>query len=333
MPTNKKKHTLARQWELLRRLPSRGPGKTATELTHELQEAGFEVSKRQVERDLGELMDAFDLDCNNASVPFGWRWLPGAGTDLAGLTLAEALSLSLVEDTVKPLLPISLLQGLESRFTQAKKKLDYLAAENPTARWIDKVRTVSPTQPLLPPQIDPEPLRIVQECLLADEIIDAEYRGMDSEIARPTRLHPLGLINRGQMTYLVATAWDYPDIRLYALHRIAMANRTNESAKKPQGFTMDAYIVSGALQFGHCEAMRFEARIDENLKRILSETPLAEDQCIQGNLLSATVRNTWQLEWWILGQGKSIEVITPKSLRQAIHAALADALSNYSKLD
>ena len=49
MPANKKKHTLARQWELLKRLPTRGAGKTASELTQELQVAGFDVSKRQVE--------------------------------------------------------------------------------------------------------------------------------------------------------------------------------------------------------------------------------------------------------------------------------------------
>mgnify|MGYP000287578086 CR=1 FL=1 len=91
MPANKKKHTLARQWELLKRLPTRGAGKTASELTQELQVAGFDVSKRQVERDLGELMDAFDLECNNASIPYGWRWLPGASSDLAGMTLADAL--------------------------------------------------------------------------------------------------------------------------------------------------------------------------------------------------------------------------------------------------
>ncbi len=71
MPSGKIHHSLARQWELLRRLPPKEPGKTAKVLVEELKEAGFEVSKRTVERDLGDLLEAFDLNCNNAGVPYG----------------------------------------------------------------------------------------------------------------------------------------------------------------------------------------------------------------------------------------------------------------------
>ena len=329
MPANKKKHTLARQWELLKRLPTRGAGKTASELTQELQVAGFDVSKRQVERDLGELMDAFDLECNNASIPYGWRWLPGASSDLAGMTLADALSLSLVEDMVKPLLPVSMLQGLECRFAQARKKLNDLAVENPNARWLDKVRTIQPTQPLLAPQINPEILYTIQECLLADEIIDVEYRGADAETAHSQGLHPLGLVTRGQITYIVATAWDYSDIRLYTLHRIAQANRTYEHCKKPTGFNLMKYLENGAIHFGSGKTTRLKAKVSDSLARILLETPLSKDQKIVGNRLTATVLDTWQLEWWILSQGAAITVIAPVALQKTIRKSLEEALTFY----
>ena len=329
MPANKKKHTLARQWELLKRLPTRGAGKTASELTRELQAAGFDVSKRQVERDLGELLDAFDLDCNNASIPYGWRWLPSASTDLAGMTLADALSLSLVEDMVKPLLPVSLLQGLESRFTQARKKINDLAVENPKARWIDKVRFIQPTQPLLVPQINPIILDTIQECLLADEIVDVEYRGAGAETAHSQRLQPLGLVTRGQITYLVATAWNYSDIRLYAMHRIIQASRTYEHCQKPTGFDLRTYVESGALHFGNGKAIRLRAIVSDALARILIDTPLSEDQKIVGNNLTATVQDTWQLEWWVLSQGAAITVIAPVALQKAIRRTLTEALTSY----
>jgi predicted DNA-binding transcriptional regulator YafY len=331
MPSNKTRHTLARQWELLKRLPSRSAGKTASELTQELQDAGFEVSKRQVERDLGELMEAFDLDCNNGSIPYGWRWLPGASADLPGLTIAEAMSLRLVEDLVRPMLPASLLHGLESRFRQAEKKLDSLAEENPAARWLDKVRTVLPTQPFLAPQINAEVLATVQECLLTDEQIDAEYLGVDATETSKLRLNPLGLVTRGHVTYLVATAWRYTDVRLYALHRISTATRTYEVSVRPKGFDLDAYIASGALQFGNNKSLRMKARISEYMAHILSETPLAEDQVIKGDMLTATVQDTWQLNWWILGQGDAIEVISPAALRKAICQTLGKAVTNYSR--
>jgi predicted DNA-binding transcriptional regulator YafY len=58
MPTRKTQSTLARQWELLKLLPSRGTGKTAKQLAEALNDAGFKISKRQVERDLADLYDA-----------------------------------------------------------------------------------------------------------------------------------------------------------------------------------------------------------------------------------------------------------------------------------
>lgn len=331
MPANKTRHTLARQWELLKRLPSRGPGKTASDLACELKDAGFDVSKRQVERDLGELMDAFDLHCNNGSIPYGWRWLPGASADLPGLTLTEALSLRLLEDTVRPMLPASMLQGMESRFRQAEKKLDSLAEANPTAKWLNKVRSVPPTQPLLAPEIDPDVLSTVQECLLADEQIEVDYLGMDVAEPHRLRLNPLGLVNRGPVTYLVATAWQYSDVRLYVLHRLSGAKRTYEVSTKPDDFTLDAYIASGALQFGNGRNLSLKARIDEHLARILAETPLSDDQRIKDDILTATVLDTWQLQWWILSQGNAIEILAPKLLRSRIKDSLTATLARYEQ--
>lgn len=43
---------------------------------------------------------------------------------------------------------------------------------------------------------------------------------MGAKAASTYHLHPLALVVRGPVTYLVATASDYPDVRLYALHRI-----------------------------------------------------------------------------------------------------------------
>lgn len=330
MPTNKKRHTLARQWELLKRLPARGAGKTASDLAKELNDAGFEVSKRQVERDLGELMDAFALECNNASIPYGWRWVANASADLPGLSIAEALSLRLVEDTLRSLMPAAHLQALEPRFRQAKRKLEAMSAENPSAQWLDKVHTVHPTQPLLAPAIDPEVLATVQEALFHDRQLEVSYRAGHAEEASAMRLHPLALVNRGQVTYLVATAWDYQDVRLYALHRISQAARLEAMCTRPKDFDLEAYIASGALQFGNGTSLRLKARLADYLVRVLTETPLSADQRIEEGVLTATVQDTWQLLWWILGQGQDIEVLEPEDLRRRVRERLERALAAYA---
>ena len=103
-------------------------------------------------------------------------------------------------------------------------------------------------------------------------------------------------------------------MRLYALHRIQRAARTYERRNKPVGFDLDAYIATGALQFGNGDSFQMEALISPSLARLLAETPLAADQRIEDDRLTATVLDTWQLRWWILGQGDGIEVLQPAAL-------------------
>ena len=84
MPSQTTRRTLARQWELLKCLPSAGSGKSALALCAELAGHGFTVSKRQVERDLKDLAEIFPLDRHGDGVPVGWRWMAGANPSSAG---------------------------------------------------------------------------------------------------------------------------------------------------------------------------------------------------------------------------------------------------------
>lgn len=61
MPRSSNHLALARQWEMLKRIPSRQPGITARDLAGQLSDHGFTVTKRTVERDL------VDLSGNSAS--------------------------------------------------------------------------------------------------------------------------------------------------------------------------------------------------------------------------------------------------------------------------
>lgn len=316
-------------------LPTRGAGKTAKELTHALKDAGFDVNKRSVERDLNELLDVFRLECNDKSPPYGWKWPYDAPVALPGITVAEALSLRLVQDTLRPLLPASVIKALEPRFSQAEAKLAALAEHNPTAQWADKVRSVPPTLPLLAPSINADVLETVQEALLANQQLETDYRAMGAKESSVIRLHPLGLVNRGPVTYLVATAFAYPDPRLYALHRVSKATKVSKPVQRPNGFNLDAYIQSGALQFGTGKTLRMEARISDRLKRILEETPLSADQTLMPDeeraaRVTATVADSWQLRWWILSQGDGIELLKPIRLRREIASTLKAATSHYN---
>lgn len=331
MPAQTTRRTLSRQWELLKLLPARGAGKTAAELTRELSAQGFAVSKRQIERDLWDLYEAFHLECNGDSTPYGWKWPKGASLDLPVMGVAEALSVCLMQDAIKPMVPAALLDVLEPRFTLARQKMTALAADNQVVSWLQKVRNVLPTQPLLPATVREDAQAAVHDALLMDRQLQVSYVASDEREPMDMRLHPLGLVNRGHVSYLIATAWDYADIRLYAMHRMVQAQATSDKVQRPDNFDIDAYIAQGALHFGGEQMIELRLKVNDYLARVLSETPLSQDQQLNGDVLTATVRDTWQLRWWILSQGAGVEVCGPDALRMTIARELQQAAERYAR--
>lgn len=331
MPAQTTRRTLSRQWELLKLLPSRGVGKTAAELTRELAAQGFSVSKRQIERDLWDLYEVFHLECNGNSTPYGWKWPRGASVDLPAMSTAEALSLCLMQEAISPMVPAAMLESLQTRFTLARGKMSALSADNQVASWLKKVRSVLPTQPLLPASIRGEVQEVVHEALLMDRQVQVGYLSGEGREPLDMRLHPLGLVNRGHVTYLIATAWDYKDVRLYAMHRMVRAESTDEQVRRPEDFDIDTFISRGALHFGGEQTIELRLEINDYLARVLSETPLAQEQHLDGHVLTATVRDTWQLRWWILSQGDGVEVLGPQELRRDIGQALRRASARYDE--
>jgi len=334
MTTTSSHGTMARHWELLKNLPSRGAGKTAKELTDCLMTAGYDVSKRQVERDLLELSTIFPLYCNDSGKPYGWRWADNASMDLPGLTVADALSLKLVEASLQPLLPPSITAALMPRFREAEKKLAALETANVNARWTHKVRSVCPGLTLAKAFVEPSVLEAVQESLLFNEQVEIDYLAGNGKETSSLILHPLALVTRGPATYLVASAFDYTDVRRYAMHRIVSAKRLHLEAVRPQDFNIDAYLRAGGMQFGEGLPIQLEARVSESLALILRETPLAENQLLSEESgrfrLEATCLDSWQLRWWVLSQANQIEIVHPVELREEILASLKAAVALYA---
>ena len=60
--------------ELLRRIP-RGRKITASELHRQLKDAGIERSERTIQRQLEMLSSHFEIERDERSKPYGYRWL------------------------------------------------------------------------------------------------------------------------------------------------------------------------------------------------------------------------------------------------------------------
>ena len=329
MPKDSTRHTVARHWELLKLLPRYGVGLSSQQILELLDAKSFAVSLRSVQRDLRELSLSFGLHCDVTEKPHLWRWASDASANLDALTSEEATSLVLLEQASQHLLPRAMLQVLAPRFAQARVKLQTLS-KHPASAMAEAYRYVSHGWPLLPPEIDADVLNNVQEAITCQLQLQVSYLNAEQQ-CKLQHLHPIALINRGPTSYLLATSGRYQDPRLYGLHRMHSAQIHYESARAPKDFKLDDWLIRH-MQFSDGGKIRLRARVTPNLANILRETPLSLDQSLDQNsgVISATVLDSMQLEWWILSQGADIEILGPAKLRKHIASRVQKNHALYS---
>ncbi len=224
--------TLRRQWQMLRIIPRHPQKITAKALHEKLQAEQFDVTKRTVERDLLALSEMFPLVSDERDKPYGWSWSRDAPVfNLPGLSHNEALTLAMVEQHLDSLLPASTLSQLQPYFKAARQHLGNIPQNERIRSWLNKVRTVPPSQPLLPPSVKPTVQHTVFEALLADRQLEIKYLKRGEDKAIEYRIHPLAAVQRGSITYLYCRIFDYEDLRTLALHRIQSASMLEDAVK------------------------------------------------------------------------------------------------------
>ena len=149
-------------------------------------------------------------------------------------------------------------------------------------------------------------------------------------------LHPLAIVQRGPVTYLVCTIFKYQDIHLFALHRFQSVEILDAPVARPKGFDLDGYIASGAFGFGDGKLIKLEVVFAADSAEHLYETPISRDQVIKPldanrTKVTATVPDTSQLRWWLLGFGGEVEVLKPSSLRREIADAARAMARRYKQ--
>jgi predicted DNA-binding transcriptional regulator YafY len=316
---------LIRQWELLKLIP-RDRKITVTELYRKLSDLGHVVSRRTIERDLVALSTPFGLECDDRSKPFGWRYRMNAALlQIPGLSASEALSLVMMERYLKNLLPIAVADNLSPYFQAAQDKFRELNPEQPLQTWLDKVSLVPAGQPLLPPKIDADIQRTVYEAVLKNRQLEMRYQPVSAP--RPKRyvpVNPLGLVQQGQVVYLVATVYIYQDPLILAVHRMRSVKLLETPSESLEGFSLQSFIASGAFGFGESDHwidldIVFTAGAGEHLL----ETPLSSNQKAERRApgevrIRARVLYTRQLVWWLTGFGPDVDILAPEFLKNEI---------------
>lgn len=304
--------------EILRRIP-RTRKVTASELHAQLVAADFDRNLRTVQRHLDALAEGFDIECDDRSKPYGYRWRKGAQTlSLPGLNEQESLLLALAAEHLRNLLPTRITDSLKAFFEEARSNLGPMSKAPKEREWLSKVRVVATTQPLLPPAIAPGVFEHVSNALYGNCWLHVTYRNAAGKSTK-AEVMPLGIAQQGPRLYLVGRFRGFNDDRTLAVHRITHAQASTLTFERPKDFELRRFDDEGRFAFGEGKKVRLRFRIEKIAGLHLLETPLSEDQRVKvlGDHfeITATVIDSEQLTWWLRSFGDAVQPISKRTVR------------------
>lgn len=307
--------------ELLRRIP-RNSKVSAAQLHEQLSGMGVERNLRTIQRQLEMLSEHFDIERDERNKPFGYKWKERAkGLALPMLSEQESLLLTLAEQHLRNLLPASLMKSMEGFFSQARTNLGPNANAKREREWLSKVRVVSETQPLLPPKISSGVFEEVSNALYGNRWLNIDYKNAAGKKSK-VDVMPLGLAQQGTRLYLVCRYKGFGNERSLALHRIIAAKASTLTFERPKEFDLRKYDDDGRFGFGEGRRIRLTFRIEKATGFHLIESPLSPDQQVtevdDKYEISATLVETAQLNWWLLGFGERICDIRRENINMAL---------------
>ncbi len=306
----------------LQAIPVHPRSKSALQIQKELRDINpdYAVDVRSVQRSLLQISRAYPIDYVTRNRTHYWFWIDkNALTQIPAMSEQTAFALRLADEYLRPIIPPETLNLLEKYFKQADEVLGNTELNN----FSDRVAIVQTGLTLKSPAVSEEVRDAVFRAVLKKRKLKLLYRGKHKKHLRIFVLNPLGVVVRTSMTYLVATAENYEDVRHYVLHRMSEVRVLSEPMEELADFDLNRYLndySSFAYPLSN-QTIALRARFDSEAGAHLTECNLSHDhrateQADGQILLEATVADTTQLRWWLAAFGSQVEVLEPSSLRE-----------------
>jgi len=245
------------------------------------------------------------------------------------MSQSTALVFQLTNQYLRPLMPASMLGLLSPYLERASAAL----TSSKLSDWNDKIMSIEQGPQLAPPEVDEGIRKVVYRALLEGQKFEVEYVPRYGTESSVYPVNPLGIVLRDGILYVVCTIWEYADARQLAMHRMKSVRLLDDEASVIDGFSLHKYIREES-GFGYPESpnsIKLKVLFDEGAAWHLTERKLSGDQVLKKTVdgsyqLTATVADTSELRWWLLGFGDGAEVIAPKALRKEFKG-MAEAMA------
>jgi predicted DNA-binding transcriptional regulator YafY len=316
-----------RQLEILRMLPRHPNTISTTEIGNRVLDKGYEVTAKTIQRDLQAISRIFPIVSVEDTKPYRWGWMEKTSVmDIPSMDQKTALTFFMVNEYLSAMVPRSVYQFLEPYFSRAKVILANTHKSTPLSKWAEKIAVIPKGQPLMKAEFKKGVRDVIYDGLLKGKQISITYRRLGAKRSKTYPVHPLGLVFRNEIIYLVAIAKTYTEPAQFPLHRIKKAELTDTDAVIPKGTNLKSFINQGEFSYPFAETIGeseivLEAVFHKYHASRLEETPLSTDQKLVKQadgrvILKATVFNSLELREWLRSFGDSVEVVSPGFLRK-----------------
>ncbi len=303
---------LARQWKIIQEIVSSPRGKTAAELSDEL-----DIGLRTVYRDLEALQAAgFPIYDDKVDGRNTWTVVDTYKHQIPiPFSLPELMALYFSRDMVKALHNTVFHDSLESLFEKIKTTLPPASVRH--LHSIEKTFSVGTKQYKSYDRVK-DFIDTVNEAALQKKSLMLRYRSMASGKETSRKVDPYRLWFFDGTFYLVGYCHLRADVRNFALERIRQLSITGEAYTVPEDFDFES-LMSGSIGaftgrpesikilFSPAVAGYVEERIWHASQNLVKQT--------DGSLLfEAEVAVNDELKNWILSWGSGAEVLEPEGL-------------------
>ena len=302
----------------------RYPAKTFTnEIKDKLSELGYEATLRTIQRDLQELSSLFPIVSDERSQPFGWSWEKDAkGYESPAMDPIQALTFSLAAQYLEPLMPKANFKRIEAYFDRAESVL-IGNEKSKLLNWRKRVKVIPESVRFKEPRVSLDIRQKLYQAVYERIQIKALYKKRGSKTSDERHMHPLGIVIKGSMHYLICMMdEDRIEPRYLPLQRFERVELLDEATREPKNFDMEEFIHKNNLGFTFSKDLfTFEAIFDKTMAYHLLEMPLNDTQIVDELdndklRIKARIPDTLQFEQWLMSFGSDVEVLKPKKLRE-----------------
>jgi len=317
---------LFRQWELIKVLQAHRFGVSTDEIA-----ARLECNKRTVQRDLGVLQDIFPISYEQRDR--GKRFWKLADNTVESeklqLTMTEMLSLFLSQQLLLPLSGTQFGDGLQTALQKIRALLPARALT-----YFDGLDESFFIKNLANHDYSGQDkeIRILNETILNQRVVKVVYHSASKGREVISEFHPYGMVLLHASLYCIGYLACYKEVRTLKVARIKGLTRLDKTFDKPVDFSLAGHFQGafGVFQTGKKQKIRaeFTGWAATNLREMQwhpSQQIVKDD----GKKIIATfdLGNTVEFKRWVLGFGRYVKVVRPKSLVDDIrqeHIAAAD---------